>query len=232
MQQDNNKNRLESHLNSQKFEDSAHTRELDAAKRNIKVEIRVWNSLRKLKRSNETFNDVILSLLKERTLSMGGENLKAIKYSRRTIFLQTKYKYEIVGVEFDYNDVKEEQSNFNLDLKIKKVFFGKNIMNPSDFFGVDNLRKHLNPAYLNIYFKCLEFSLKKEFKIASFRMISDEDFENIALWRKIYYDYSLSEDSFINDIEEPLKLSEEEPDEKIRENIKKSSSNSVWKIMK
>src|SRR3989339_1104092 len=98
-------------------------KELTSANRNIKVELRTWNTLKNLKKSNETFNDVILSLLKERTISMGGDNLKAIKYSRRTVFLQTAYLYKSIGVEFEYNDVKKEQTNFNLDLKIKKVFF-------------------------------------------------------------------------------------------------------------
>ena len=63
-------------------------------------------------------------------------------------------------------------------------------------------------------------------------MIFDKDFENIARWRKIYYDHSLSEDSFINDIEEPLRLSEERPDQKIIDSIKKSPSNSAWNIIK
>ncbi len=206
-----------------------YTKEVASATRNIKVALRTWNTLRNLKKSNETFNDVILSLLKERTLSAGGENLRAIKYSRKTAFLETTYTYKPIGIEFEYNDVKEEQPNFNMDLKIKKVFQGKRIMNPSEFFGVDSQRKHLNKVYLNIYFKCLAVALEKEFKVRT-RMISDEDFENIARWRKTYYDHSLSEDSFINDIEEPLRLSEEKPDQKITESIKKSPSNLIWKI--
>ncbi|MEK6943713.1 MAG: hypothetical protein AABX00_06640 [Nanoarchaeota archaeon] len=208
-----------------------YSKELTSAKRNIKLELRTWNSLRNLKKFNETFNDVILSLLKERTVSVGGENLKAIKYSRKTVFLETEYGYTPIGAEFEYNDVKEEHSNFNLDLKIKKIFYGKKVMNPSEFFGVDNLRKSFHHIYLNIYLKCLALALEKEFKVRT-RMIFDKDFENIARWRKIYYDHSLSEDSFINDIEEPLRLSEERPDQKIIDSIKKSPSNSAWNIIK
>lgn len=206
-----------------------YTKELASATRNIKVALRTWNTLRNLKRSNETFNDVILSLLKERTLSVGGENLGAIKYSRKTVFLETGYNYKPIGIEFEYNDVKEEQSNFNLDLRIKKVFQGKRIMNPSEFFGVDSLRKHFHKIYLNIYLKCLAIALEKEFKVHT-GMFLDEEFENIARWRKVYYDHSLSEDSFINDVEEPLRLSEEKPDQKIIDSIKKSPSNLIWKI--
>lgn len=208
-----------------------YTKELTSAKRNIKVELRTWNTLRNLKKSNETFNDVILSLLKKRTVSVGGENIKAIKYSRKTVFLETNYNFIPLGAEFEYNDVKEEQLDFNLSLKIKKIFYGKKIMNPSEFFGVDNMRKHLHPVYLNIYLKCLALALEKEFKVRTW-MISDKDFENIARWRKIYYDYSLSEDSFINDIEEPLRLSEEKLDQRIINGIKKSHSNSLWNIIR
>lgn len=210
----------------------AYAKELTSGTRNIKVELRTWNALRNLKKFNETFNDVVLSLLKERTRSVGGDNLKAIKYSRKTIFLQTEYEHKIIGVEFDYNDVKEEQADFTLDLKIKKVFFGKKIMNPSEFFGVDNLRKHFHLVYLNIYFKCVALALQKEFKILTPHMYLDEHFEDIAKWRKIYYDFSLSEDSFINDIEGPLRLSEEKPHEKILENIRKSPSNSIGDVKK
>ena len=41
-------------------------------------------------------------------------------------------------------------------------------------------------------------------------MFSGEDYFNIARWKKLYYDYNLSESSFSEDIEEPLKLSEDE----------------------
>jgi len=207
-------------------------KELASPKRNIKIDLRTWNTLKNLKKPNETFNDVILSLLKERTLSIGNENAKAIKYSRRVLFLETDYDNQSIGVEFEYNDVKSEQTDFTLDLRLKKIFCGKKITNPSVFFGVDNSRKHFHPAYLNIYLKCAALALGKEFKVFS-RMAFDKDFENIARWRKIYYDYSLSEDSFINDIEEPLRLSEEEKiNEKIKETIKKSPSNLLWYIVK
>jgi len=63
-------------------------------------------------------------------------------------------------------------------------------------------------------------------------MMDNKDFENIAKWRKLYYDYSLSEESFISDVEEPLRLSEEEKiSPSIRERIKNSPSNSIWKII-
>lgn len=216
-------------------QDTPATKELTSATRNIKVELRTWNTLRNLKGANETFNDVVLAILKERTVSMGGDNVKAIKYSRKTIFLETEYDDKSIGVEFEYNDVKNEQSHFSLDLKIRKIFYGKKIMNPSVFFGVDDLRKHFHRAYLSIYLNCVAFALEKEFKVRALMMFyvhfKGDQFENIARWRKIYYDYSLSEDSFIHDIEEPLASSEEMPNEKVMSSIKKSPSNSVWGII-
>lgn len=207
-------------------------KELTSPKRNIKVDLRTWNTLKNLKKSNETFNDVILSLLKERTISVGDKNIKAIKYNHRVLFIDTTYDYKPIGIEFEFNDVKNEQSEFTLDLKFKKIFYSKKIMNPSIFFGVDNSRKHFHPVYLNIYLKCVAFTLEKEFRIYT-GMISDKDFENIARWRKIYYDHSLSEDSFINDIEEPLRLSDEEKITGItKTNIKNSPSNLIWHVIK
>lgn len=210
------------------------TKEIPTGKRNIKLDLRTWNTLKNLKKPNETFNDVILFLLKERTVSVEKGNLKAIKYIRKTLFVETKASNasdKLVGIEFEYNDVKEEQTNFSLDLKIKKVFFGKKIFNPSEFFGVDDLHKHLHSAYLGVYLRCIFVALCKEFKTINSIKI-DKDFENIALWRKLYYDHSLSEESFINDVEEPLRLSEEEKmSSPVKEKIKNSPSNSIWKII-
>ncbi len=206
-------------------------RELPALKRNVKLDIKTWNALRNLKKPNETFNEVILSLLKERTKSSGGDNLKAIKYHRKVLFLESEYQHQPIGVEFEYNDVKNEPANFTLDLHLKKVFFGKKIMNPSAFFGVDDSRKHFNRAFLNLYLKGVSLALSKEFQV-HLQIHKDQYFENIILWRKVYHEHSLSEDSFINDIEEPLRLSEEEKmNEKIKESIKKSPSNSIWNLI-
>lgn len=149
------------------------------------------------------------------------------------MFLEASYNQKGIGIEFEYNDVKSQQADFTLDIKINKIFFGKKIFNPSVFFGVDSAHKHLNKAYLNLYFKCVALALEKEFRVADLSflkpMISDGDFEDISKWRKIYYDYNLSEDSFIRDIEGPLRLSEEEKvSEEIKESIINSVSASIW----
>lgn len=196
----------------------------------IKVDIRTWDSLKSLKKENETFDDVIKELLMQRTKAIGNENVKAIKYSRKVLFLKTGYGYKSIGVEFEYNDVKNQKQDFILDLRIKKVFHGKRILNPSIFFGLDSHHKHLSPIYLNIYLKCVALALEKEFKLYP-GMYSDEDFEDIAQWRKLYYDYNLSEESFINDVEKPLILSEEEHlTEEYKKRISESISGSFWEI--
>jgi len=180
----------------------------------LKVDIRVWDSLKRLKKENETFNDVIKEFLNERTKSIGDANVKAIKYSRKTAFFNTEYegplfKRHSIGVEFEYNDVKNQKLDFILDVKIKKVFYGKRIFNPSNFFGVDDAHKHYSKIFMNLYFKSIGLTLNKEFNV-HLGMIPNKDYEDIAKWRKIYYDYNLSEESFKRDVEEPLRLSEEE----------------------
>ena len=188
--------------------------------------------MKSLRKENETFDEVIKSLLDERTKSAGNDNLQAIKYSRKVLFLNTDYAYKSVGVEFEYNDVKSQKHDFTLDLKIKKVFYGKRTINPSIFFGLDSQHKHLSPAYLNIYLKCVALALEKEFR-AHMEMISDRDFENIVDWKKVYYDYNLSEESFISDVEDPLNLSEEESlTEEYKKKISESISSSIWEIKK
>lgn len=204
---------MQNQYNVEKFSNKA-VEELYNRTKTIKVDIRVWDSLKGLKRENETFNDVIKELLKERTKSIGDENVKAIKYSRKTVFFNTEYegplfKRHSVGVEFEYNDVKNQKLDFILDVKIKKIFYGKRIFNPSIFFGVDDAHKHYNKVFMNLHLKAVVLALDKEFRV-HLGMISDKDYYDIANWRKIYYDYNLSEGSFKHDIEEPLRLSEEE----------------------
>jgi predicted CopG family antitoxin len=202
--------------------------ELKGYKRNIKIDLLVWNALNNMKGKNETFNDVIMGLLKMKTESIGNDNMKLLKYSRRTMFVETTYKSKSVGIEFEYNDVKNEQSSFTIDVCFRKIFYEKEVLNPSEFFGIDSKHKHLYHAYLNLYMQCVSKVLEKEFRIFQ-RMNTKEDFENIALWRKLYYEYVLSEESFVNDVQKPLSLSVKEmPKESYQKEIEKSIAFSIW----
>ncbi len=83
----------------------------------IKVNIRTWDTLKHLKKENETFNDIIKELLKERTMSISKDDLKAIKYQRNRVFLKIDYEYKWIGLEFVYIVVKN-QTDFTLVLNI------------------------------------------------------------------------------------------------------------------
>ena len=67
----------------------------------IKVGVRTWDSLKSLKKENESFDDVIKDLLNERTKSTGDRNVKLIKYGRKVSFLKTEYDDKFIGVEFE-----------------------------------------------------------------------------------------------------------------------------------
>jgi len=195
----------------------------------LRVEVRTWETLKSMKKENETFDDVLKTLLKERTVSVGDENMKIIRYGRKIAFLgstetflshdRTMEHYEDIGYEFEYNDIKDNKLDFVLDLKIKKVFFRKRAINPSEFFGVDNVHKHYSSQFLKAYLKAVCMALRKELRIDT----RFGNLENLTQWKKLYYDYNLSEESFIQDIEEPLRLSEEEkPSKEWSESIKDS----------
>lgn len=198
------------------------TIELPSRVKTIKVDVRTWDSLKSLKKENETFNDAIKELLMERTKAVGDENIRAIKYQRKTAFFTSWYKQKDIGFEFEYNDSKGNKSDFVLDLKIKKVFFGRRILNPSEFFGVDNTHRHYSNFFTLVYLKAVALALRKDFR-AEFRTHEENDYENVALWRQFYYDYNLSEESFKTDIEEPLGLNEtEKPSKMWKEKINNS----------
>ncbi|MCK4521852.1 MAG: hypothetical protein KAU20_04715, partial [Nanoarchaeota archaeon] len=198
----------------------------------IKVGIRTWDNLKSLKQENETFNDVIKELLMERTRAIGDENIKAIRYQRKINFFDFPINNKDVGFEVEYNDVKGQKSDFVLDLKIKKVFFGKKSISTSEFFGIDNVHKHYSNFFLALYMGLVKLALGVEFKLnLNLKDVQNlQNFFNLVLWRKLYYDYSLSEESFKEDIEEPLRLNEEEkPSEEWRERIENSI---IEKLMK
>ena len=179
-------------------------KEIPTRMKTLKVDIRVWDSLKGLKKENETFNDVIKDLLDQRTKAIGNDDVKAIKYQRKTGYFTAAYGEEI-GFEYEYNDAKGNRDDFTLDVSIKKVFFRKKIYSPSQFFGLDNTHRHFSRFFMEIYFQALELALMKEFRA---HILHEPT--NIAYWRQLYTDYRLSEESFKNDIEDPLRLSVDE----------------------
>lgn len=209
-------------LSQEEIEEKLNELMLSNRSKTLKINVRTWDSLKSLKKENETFDDVIKGLLNERTKSLEKGNVKAIKYVRKRAF----YGGDDIGIEFEYNDVKGNKEDFILDLKIKKVFYGKRVFQPSEFFGVDNAHKHYSDLFLKIYLKAISLAIRNEFRISylyNFLRIR-EDYYNLPILKKFYYDCNLSEESFKEDIEEPLRLSEEE---KIPSEWKKSINNSI-----
>ena len=195
--------------------------------KNVRVETRTWNTLKSLKTNeNDTFDDVIKNLLQQRTINSGNENIKLITYGRKTAFFEVNSNIGHIGIEAEYNDVKSNKNEFTLDVKIKKVFHKKRIYNASEFFGVDNEHKHYSSTYLTLYLRACALALKKEFR--AYTTIGHKDYDNIAIWRKLYYEHSLSEDSFSRDIEKPLRLSEQEtPNEHYKKLLQKAPATAV-----
>lgn len=192
----------------------------------IKVDVRTWDTLKSMKKEYESFNDVIKSLLMERTKDLGNTSIQAINYKRKIGFCQLApfvYTKQDIGFEFEYNDIKSQKEDFVLDIKIRKVFFGKKIYNPSEFFGVDNAHKHYSRLFIEMYFIALGAALSKEFRILVHYKPTD-----IAYYRQLYYDYNLSEESFKADIEEPMRLSEDEkPSTQWKEKMKSSLAENI-----
>jgi predicted CopG family antitoxin len=196
---------------SSDFKNVSDTAALPKRTKNIKVDVDVWETLNVLKERDQTFNDVIAKMLGSTTQTKGNKNLLAIKYKRKRAFFTTTFAGQQLGCEFEYNDSKGVKNDFTLDVQIKKVFIGKKTMSASEFFGVDNTHKHYSKDYLILYLKSITVALRKEFRISFKENALRNDYENLVLWRKLYYEHGLSEDSFTSDVEDPLRLSEEEP---------------------
>ncbi len=208
------------------------TSELPKHNKTIKVDARTWTQLNDIKKGNESFDDVLQKLLNQRTQNASTENFGLIRYRRKTAFIELEENINIqtsgryLGIEFEYNDIKSEKEKFTIDLRIKKIFYGKRGYNPSIFFGVDHEHKHISEKYLEIYFRCILQVLKKEFGITE-SWVNNNLF-NIVYWKKLYSTYYLSMDSFSNDIEDVLALSEEEkPTMDQQKNMSESTCNLI-----
>lgn len=193
-------------------------RNLPTRAKTLKVDLNTWNALKNLKKENETFDDIIKDLLDQRTKAIGNDNIKALRYQRKTSFMTMAYGEE-VGFEYEYNDARGERDEFTLDLSIRKVFFRRKTYSPSHFFGVDNAHKHFSQFFLQTYFQATLLAMIKEFRTR----IVILDPLSITQWRQLYTEYRFSEESFKQDIEEPLRLS---IDEKLPKQTEETMKNS------
>jgi len=222
------------------YYNTAGTATLQPIIKTIKIDARVWDSLKSLKKENETFNDVVKELLQQRTKALGNENIKAIKYKREILFFTTVIFGQEIGIESEYNDVKGHKTDFVLDLRIKKIFYGKKQFNPSEFFGADNAHKHYSEIFLEVYLVAVSLAIKREFRTGSltdYTIVRDniyyKDYKSLTVWKQLYYQYGLSEESFNYDIEDPLRLSDEDKPAKDWEiKINESTANKVMREYK
>ncbi len=127
------------------------------------------------------------------------------------------------GIEYDYNIPPKKEGEWELDIKIIKIYYNQKTYNPSEFFGVDNEHKYLSNEFMQIYFQVLSEILIREFGITKLKNFSRAHRVNILEWRKIYYENKLSEESFINDVEDILRnFSERQLDAKVKKQIENS----------
>lgn len=213
-----------------------------------KTTIKVSNTLRgklaEIGNKDETFEDVIWRLIRRAEPERSGEIVtsksSAIQYKRKKEFVELIMdvvdSYEIVsdketrsimkskkvGVEYEYNIPPKKEGEWELDIKILKVYYGEKTRNPSEFFGVDNEHKHLSNEFIQIYFKILAEIFIKEFGITKLKYLFDH--LSILEWRKVYYENKLSQESFINDVEDVLRnFSERKIDDKVKKQLENSA---------
>ena len=177
----------------------------------IRLSVRTKKMLNELKKGNETDDDVVRKLITkdERITS---DSIIATKYRRKTSFKEIGN----IGIEFEYNDIIGNE-DYTFDIKIKKIYTENDILNPSVFFNK-------NPEYLEIYLMCVLDVLSKERKVKVTHMYQHEKklnttpiksivktaiTKNLILWKKLYVDYNLSEESFNEDVARILKKAKE-----------------------
>lgn len=223
-------------------------------KTTIKLSIDVRDKLAEIGNKDETFEDVIKRLIRRAESERSGEittsKTSMIQYKRKKEFveimvgfLNEKLKalphnsirkhakltpgdiiYESTGIEYEYNTPSKKEGEWELDIKILKIYYKQKSYNPSEFFGVSNDKLFFSDEFINTYFRILSEIFIKEFGITKLKNFSGEQRLKILEWRKIYYENKLSEESFINDVEDILRNF---ADRKIDSKTKKQIEGSV-----
>jgi len=209
----------------------------DLISRSNKTTIKVSNNLRgklaEIGNKDETFEDVIWRLIRRAEPERSGEittgKSSVIQYKRRKEFaelkgwIQSSNGYKQVGIEYEYNVPPKKEGEWELDIKIVKVYYNHKTYNPSEFFGIGYEHKHFSKEFIYAYFNVLAEILIKDFGITKLKNISDDQKLSIVEWRKVYYENKLSQESFINDVEDVLKdFSDKKSDNKIEKQLKNS----------
>jgi len=204
-------------------------------KTTIKVSQELRGKLAEIGNKDETFEEVIKRLIRRAEPERSGEIVTSkssvIQYKKRKEFIEYII-YKIakggsfgpilkIGVEYEYNIPPNKEGEWELDIKILKVYYEQKAYNPSEFFGVDNEHKYLSKEFISIYFKILAEIFVKEFGITKLKYSTNH--LSILEWRKTYYENKLSEESFINDVEDVLRnFSEKQIDPKTRNQLENS----------
>jgi len=186
-------------------------------KTTIKVSNELRDKLAEIGNKDETFEDVINRLIRRAQAERSGEIVTSkssvIQYKRKKEFIELTidiaqeidFLPENVGIEYEFNIPPKKEGEWELDIKILKVYYKQKTYNPSEFFGADNERKFLSDKFIETYFKILSEIFIKEFGITKLKNFTDAQRLKILDWRKIYYENKLSEESFINDVEDVLR---------------------------
>jgi len=214
-------------------------------KTTIKVSNELRNKLAEVGKKDETFEEVIWRVIRRAEADRSGEVVTSkssvIQYKRKkefvalSMFIRSKgstfgpnvknVSVEGVGFEYEYNVPPRKEGEWELDIKIIKVYYMQKTYNPSEFFGVDNEDNYLSDEFTNIYFVILSEILVKEFGITKLKGHDyfSSKLLDILSWRKIYYENKLSQESFISDVEDVLrKFSDRQLDEKTKKQIRSS----------
>ncbi|MBU0628668.1 MAG: hypothetical protein KKC75_05730 [Nanoarchaeota archaeon] len=208
-----------------------------------KTTIKVSNTLRaklaEIGNKDETFEDVIWRMIRRAEPERSGEittnKSSVIQYKRKKEFIELAtylkdilpIRIEKTGYEYEYNVPPKKEGEWELDIKILKVYHKQKSYNPSEFFGVDNEHKHLSEEFTRIYFQLLVEIIYNEFGIPKWKYVPSADEINIMEFKAIYAKHNLSQESFINDVEDVLRnFSERKVDLKTKKQLENSVAGS------
>jgi len=195
------------------------------AKTTIKVSQELRSKLAEIGNKDETFEEVIWRLIRraepERSGEVATSKSSIIQYKRKKEFVELEAGIlKNVGFEYEYNVPPKKEGEWELDIKILKVYYSQKSYNPSEFFGVDGEHKYFSDEFIKVYFKILADILIKDFGITKLKNFVSSQLLQILEWRKVYYENKLSKESFTNDVEDILiDLSKRQIDIKTRKQL-------------
>ncbi len=217
-------------------------------KTTIQIDRSIKEALTTLGLKGESYNQIILRLLKgrekdsplpkltpqERPIQLTKGRIILSKHERVIISIESHILILPVSHHLDYGPpfvleisynkpLNKEDIYYQIDLKIEKIIFDNEVYSPKEFFGVLQKNISYSSDFVYFYLRSVLKVIHLEFKKSNYFFKEYSDFFDISRWRTFLLNSKLSPEILSSDVESILAdLKNERTNNNLIEDVKNS----------